>query len=381
MMKKIVILGSTGSIGKNTLQVIRHLHDRFRIVGLTAKSQIDLLEMQAREFSPELIAVFDKEKAYELQRRLPNMRIVSGIEGLCEVAALAGVDIVVSSMVGTIGILPTLAAMESGNKRIALANKEVLVSAGELFMKKVHEKKIDLMPIDSEHSALFQCLDGKPIHFLSRLVLTASGGPFWKNKDEMASSSFTVEQALAHPSWNMGPKVTIDSSTLMNKGFEVIEAHFLFNVPLEKIEVVIHPQSIIHSMVEWIDGSIIAQMSEPNMIIPIQYALTHPERCIGLLKPFDFKKFSRLEFYKLESQRFICIDLAFEALRQGGSAPCFLNAANEVLVQRFLQRGIGWEDISLKLKKLFYKHRIERELNVEKILEIDTLAREQAYGA
>lgn len=379
-MKKIVVLGSTGSIGQNALRVISHLRDEFRVVGLAAKSRIDILEEQARAFSPEVIAVYDKEKALELQRRLPEQRIVGGMEGLCEVAALGGVDVVISAMVGTVGILPTLSALDSGKKRVALANKEVLVSAGSLFMQKVQDKQIELVPIDSEHSALFQCLDQKPVHAVRRLILTASGGPFWKRGLDN-SSSITPEQALAHPTWNMGPKITIDCSTLMNKGLEVIEAHFLFNVPVEKIEVVIHPQSVIHSMVEWIDGSMLAQLSEPSMIIPIQYALTYPERRPGLLAPFDFQKFSHLEFNKPQPRQFVCLELAFEALRQGGSLPCFLNAANEVLVNRFLNKEISWRDIPAKLETLLNAHAQVRELNVEKILEIDTLARTQAQLA
>jgi 1-deoxy-D-xylulose-5-phosphate reductoisomerase len=374
-MKKIVVLGSTGSIGQNTLRVIDHLQGKFRVIALAARSRIDVLEAQARAYLPEIIAVFDKEKALELQKRLPGMRVVGGMEGLCEAAALQGADIVVSAMVGTVGILPSFVAMESGCRRIALANKEVLVSAGEIFMHRLAEKQIELLPIDSEHSALFQCLDGKPVNALRRLVLTASGGPFWKRK---GNAPITVDEALAHPTWNMGPKITIDCSTLMNKGLEVIEAHFLFQVPLEKIEVVIHPQSVIHSMVEWTDGSMIAQMSAPNMIIPIQYSLTYPERCAGMLEPFDFQKFSTLEFHQPEKKKFICLELAFEALRVKGTAPCFLNAANEVLVTRFLNGQIAWSDIPAKLEKLLEGHRIEQALCVEKILEIDTLAREQA---
>ena len=379
-MKKVVILGSTGSIGQNSLRAIEHLGKEFCVIGLAAKTQIDLLEKQAREHCPKLIAVFDLQKAVELQRRLPNIRVVGGIEGLCEVAALEGADIVISALAGTIGILPTFHAMQSGNKRIALANKEALVSSGELFMRQVAEKQIELIPIDSEHSALFQCLEGKSLHSLQRLILTASGGPFFR-RDRKEMAAVSLEQALAHPTWNMGPKITIDCSTLMNKGLEVIEAHFLFNVPLKKIDVVIHPQSVIHSMVEWVDGSILAQMSEPNMLIPIQYALSYPQRSAGLVKPFDFERFSTLEFYKPRSREFICLDLAYQALDSGGSAPCFLNAANETLVQRFLERKIGWEDISLKLEKLMRNHHIQHNLSVEKILEIDTLAREEAYIA
>jgi len=379
-MEKVVVLGSTGSIGQNTLRVLSHLSERFRVVGLAAKSRIDLLEEQAIRFSPEMIAVYDVEGARILQQRLPHIRVVSGVEGLCAVAALEGADILVSALTGTIGILPTLAAIDAGCKRVALANKEVLVSAGQLIREKVAEKGCELLPIDSEHSALFQCLNGKDPQFLRRLILTASGGPFW-GCDPQDMERITPQQALAHPTWNMGPKVTIDCSTLMNKGLEVIEAHFLFNVPVDNIEVVIHPQSIIHSMVEWIDGSIIAQMSAPHMIIPIQYALTHPDRCPGLLPAFDFSQHARLEFHKPCMQRFPCLRLAFEALRCQGSAPCFLNAVNEVLVERFLQGKISWKEIVTKLETLFAKHRVQKEVTLESILEIDREARKEAMSA
>lgn len=375
-MKRIAILGSTGSIGQNVLRILRHLPGRFEVVGLAAKSSIDLLEAQIREFSPKMVALFDEEKACELQKRLGRMHVGAGVEGLCAVAAMPDADIVIAAMSGTAGILPTLSALKVKGRRVALANKEALVSAGELIMQEVEQNQIELLPIDSEHSALFQCLNGKAIAQVRRLVLTASGGPFWKKQGE----AFSLEEALSHPTWNMGPKVTIDSSTLMNKGLEVIEAHFLFKAPLDKIEVVIHPQSVIHSLVEWCDGSMIAQMSQPNMLIPIQYALTYPERVEGMLPPFDFYRYPSLEFYQPSIKKFPCLNLAFEALRRGGSAPCYLNAANEVLVGRFLQGEIAWREIASRLESLFFDHRIEKIINVEKILEIDILAREQALN-
>lgn len=374
-MKRVVILGSTGSIGQNVLRVVRHLPERFRVVGLAARSSIDVLEAQVREFSPKGVAVFDPDRAVELGKRL-GVPVQAGMDGLCALATLAEADIVVVALSGTVGIVPTLAAVGVKGRRVALANKEALVSAGSLIMQEVERNGVELVPIDSEHSALFQCLNGKGMEQVRRLVLTASGGPFWKSQAE----SFSVEEALAHPTWTMGPKVTIDSSTLMNKGLEVIEAHFLFKAPLDKIEVVIHPQSVIHSMVEWVDGSMSAQMSQPHMLFPIQYALTYPERVEGILPPFDFHRYPSLEFHQPPTKKFPCLDLAFEALRRGGSAPCYLNAANEVLVDRFLRKEIGWREIGSRLEELFCRHEIEKIINVEKILEIDMLAREQAMG-
>jgi 1-deoxy-D-xylulose-5-phosphate reductoisomerase len=375
-IKTISLLGSTGSIGQSTLRVVRHLRETFEVAALAAKSQIDLLESQAREFCPQIVAVYDKAKALELQKRIPHMRVVGGMEGLQEAASVAGADLVVSAMSGSLGIAPTLSAIQAG-KTVALANKEVLVSAGEIVMGQARARGVPILPIDSEHSALFQCLDHRDPTHVRRLILTASGGPFLHYTQEKLGG-VTVDEALAHPTWRMGPKVTIDCSTLMNKGLEVIEAHFLFQIPMRQIEVVVHPQSVIHSMVEMIDGSMLAQMSEPSMIVPIQYALTYPGRRPGIIPPFDFNRFSRLEFCAPDHQRFACLELCYEAGLRGGNAPCYLNAANEVLVERFVRGEIGWVDISRKLEKLLTAFSVEKELNIDKISATDTMAREQA---
>lgn len=274
-MKYLSLLGSTGSIGQNVLNVVRHLGpEKFQIVGLAAKSNIDLLYQQALEFKPKIIGVFDPKQAMILAKKLPGVKIVASMEGIQEVATYPQVNLVVNAIVGNDGLAPMLAALHA-HKDVALANKEVLISAGELIMKVCKANGCNLIPIDSEHSAIFQCLQGAPIEAVSRIILTASGGPF-RNFSKNDLQQVTLEQALNHPTWTMGSKITIDSSTLMNKGFEVIEAHWLFGIPMDKIDVIIHPQSIIHSMVEFIDNTLLAQMGEPNMITPIQYALTYP---------------------------------------------------------------------------------------------------------
>lgn len=374
--KSICILGSTGSIGKSALDVVRHLKGEIVVKALAAKGNIDLLYAQALEFSPEIIAVYDESKALELQKKLPTIKVVGGMEGLKEVSSYPGVELVLSAITGSIGIVPTVAAIEAG-KHIALANKEVLVAAGGYVTELAKQKGVPLLPVDSEHSALFQCLQGEKRESVSRLILTASGGPFFRHTREMLHA-VTLEEALKHPTWNMGAKITIDSSTLMNKGLEVIEAHYLFDIPVAQIDVVIHPQSVIHSMVEFVDGSMIAQLSQPNMILPIQYAFTYPERKKGLLPPFDFSRYPSLEFIKAEKRKFICLDLAFEALRQGGSMPCYLNAANEVLVERFLDKKIGWIEISQKLEKLLSSHKVQKQLDLDAIFAIDASARQEA---
>lgn len=375
-MKKIAILGSTGSIGESTLRVIRHLKKEFTVTALAAKSNIDLLESQAKEFQPQLIAVFDEDKALELKKRLPNIKVVAGMDGLKEVAAQSSADFVVSAMSGTLGLVPTVAAIQAG-KNIGLANKEALVSGGALVMRLAKEKGIQLLPIDSEHSAIFQCLNGEKQAEVNRIIITASGGPF-RNFTTEQLASVTVDQALCHPTWKMGPKVTIDSSTLMNKGLEVIEAHWLFNMPIEKIEVIVHPQSIIHSMVEYTDGSIIAQMGEPSMIVPIQYALTYPHRRPGLLPKFDFIKNNTLQFYPPDLLKFPCLRLAFEAIKKGGSLSCYMNAANEILVHQCLARKISWQDIPRKLEALMSNHSITPINSLQDALAIDALARQEA---
>ncbi|NGX42247.1 MAG: 1-deoxy-D-xylulose 5-phosphate reductoisomerase [Chlamydiae bacterium] len=375
-MKRIAILGSTGSIGQNTLKVARNLGEEVQVVAIAAKSNIDLLEQQAQEFQPDIIAVFDEDKALQLAKKLPKTEVVAGIEGLEAVASHPNVDFVVSAITGTIGLAPTLAAIHA-KKDVGLANKEALVSGGALVMSLVQEKGVNLVPIDSEHSAIFQCLNGEKNENVHRLILTSSGGPF-RNYTSKQLSNVTIDQALSHPTWKMGPKITIDSSTLMNKGLEVIEAHWLFDMPIEKIDVVVHPQSIIHSMVEFVDGSMLAQMSAPSMIVPIQYAITYPDRKPGLLKPFDFVKNGTLQFFQPDFGKFRCLQLAYDAVKQGGTLACYMNAANEVLVHRFLDRQISWLDIADKLETLMSKHPSQKVDSLEIVLETDRLARKEA---
>lgn len=375
-MKKIAILGSTGSIGCNALNIVRHLKSQFKVVALAARENIDLLEHQAREFQPQLVAVFNVDKAQELQKRLPHQTVLAGMEGLKAVAACQEAEMVISAIAGTLGLQPTVEAILAG-KDIALANKEALVSGGALVMRLVEERGVQLIPIDSEHSAIFQCLKGEKKSTINRIVLTSSGGPFrfWTQEQ---LEKVTVEQALQHPTWKMGPKVTIDSSTLMNKGLEVIEAYWLFNIELNKIEVIIHPQSIIHSLVEFSDYSMLAQMGVPNMIVPIQYAMTYPDRYPGMLEPFDFIKHAKLEFFKPDLKKFRCLALAYEAIQRGGSLPCYMNAANEVLVQRFLAGEISWNDIGIQLEQLMNQHQLQPVDTLENILAVDAQAREEA---
>ncbi len=376
-MKKIIVLGSTGSIGTNVLNVVRHLGpSKFRILGLASHSNIDLLYEQAQEFCPEIVGVFVESQALELQKRLPHIRVVGGLEGVLEVASCTQSDLVFNSIVGTYGLQPMMAAIEAG-KDIALANKEVLASAGEIIMKAAKKNGCRILPVDSEHSAIFQCLQNQPKKNVHRLVLTASGGPFLEHSMEQLKQA-SLEDALNHPTWNMGAKITVDSSTLMNKGFEVIEAHWLFDIPTKDIEVVIHPQSIIHSMVEFIDNTILAQMGEPEMLTPIQLALTYPEKYPGILSPFDFTKHSRLDFSPPDMNRFNCLKLAYQALEAGDSFPCFLNAVNETLVGKFLKNQISWYDISQKLQRLMDAHRQEKVNTIEEVLQVDLQARREA---
>ncbi len=375
-MKTIAILGSTGSIGTSTLEVAEHLGEAVQVAALAAGENIDLLEKQARQFKPKLLAVYNKEKAMELQRRLPDVEVVGGAEGLAAAAAHPDVDFVVSAISGAIGLEPTIEAIKAG-KDIGLANKEVLVAGGELIMGLSKKQGVRLLPIDSEHSALFQCLAGERSEDVSRLILTASGGPF-RGFSADRLEKVAVEDALKHPNWSMGAKITVDSSTMMNKGLEVIEARWLFDIPADRIDVVIHPQSIIHSLVEFLDGSMKAQMSEPSMLMPIQYALTYPGRAPGLLTPFDFIGNGMLEFYLPDDRKFPCLSLAYEALRAGGSWPCYLNAANEALVDRFLKKQIRWIEIGQKLQTLLGRHRSEQIDSLEKIIAIDQAARRDA---
>ncbi|MEX1013357.1 MAG: 1-deoxy-D-xylulose-5-phosphate reductoisomerase [Waddliaceae bacterium] len=375
-MKKIAILGSTGSIGQSTLKVARHLKDQLEVTAIASGENIDLLEEQAKEFNPKLVAVANPKKAQELKKRLPGIRVVGGMQGVEEVASLPDAELVVSAIKGTMGLAPTVAAIKAG-KDIALANKEALVSGGSYLVNLVQEYSTEIIPVDSEHCALFQCLRGERKRCVERLILTASGGPFLHYSEEDLNK-ITIAQALKHPTWSMGPKVTIDSSTLMNKGLEAIEAHFLFDIPVDKIDVIIHPQSIVHSMVEFVDHSILAQMGITDMVLPIQYALTYPNRLPGMFQPFDFTKHSRLDFFTPDTKRFQCLDLAFQSIKEGGSLPCFMNAANEVLVHRFLEGEIKWTEIGTKLSRLMEKHQVCAVSDLTEIQEIDQEARLKA---
>lgn len=376
-MRELAILGSTGSIGKNCLAVARHLgNEEVRIVALAAKSNIKLLEEQAREFHPKLVAVYDLDQAQELQKRIPHIPVLGGMEGLEAVATHEKANLVISAMSGAIGLAPTIAAIKA-RKNIGFANKEVLVSGGAIVMSLVRSYGIELIPIDSELTAMFQCLKGESAKSVQRLLITASGGPF-RNFTAAQLAEVTVDHALNHPNYRMGPKVTIDSSTLMNKGLEMIEAHWLFQVPLEKIEIVVHPQQIIHSMVEFIDNSMLAQMCDPDMLVPIQYAITYPKRYNGSLKPFDFAKNGKLEFFLPDMNKFRCLKLAYEAIRHGGSLPCYMNAANEVLVHQFLNKKIAWNDIANKLENLMARHSIKSVTCLQDILAVDEMARREA---
>lgn len=382
-MKSISILGSTGSIGCNTLKVIEHLKD-FRVVALGAGGNTDELAEQIRKFQPKLVAVRDETSAENLLRKLTEYKlqitnlpeIVTGEKGLIEVATHNEAETVVSATVGAVGFVPTLRAIEAG-KRIALANKETLVMAGELMMKAARENKAEILPVDSEHNALHQCLRGERKSEVKRLVLTASGGPFReKSKEEIENA--TREQALNHPNWKMGDKVTIDSATLMNKGLEVIEAKWLFGFEADAISVVVHPQSIVHSMIEMIDGSIIAQLGVTDMRHAIQYALTFPERKQNPLEPLDFARLSKLTFEEPDSERFPCLALAYKALRTGGTMPAVLNAANEIAVQAFLDGKIRLSDIPRVIEAVMDEHETHSASNLETILQADDFARKRA---
>jgi len=375
-MKRIAILGSTGSIGCNALEVARHLPEDFTISVLVANQNADLLEKQAKEFRPKIVALFDKEKALELQKKLPGIEVLGGMEGILAAAAYDESDIVLSAIAGTMGLAPTVAAIQAG-KTIALANKEALVSGGQLVTSLAKQKKVSIIPIDSEHSAIFQCLNGEEKKNVRRIILTASGGPF-RDYDDTQLEKVSIKHALEHPTWKMGPKVTIDCSTLMNKGLEVIETHWLFDVPIDQIEVVIHPQSVIHSMIEYCDGSMLAQMSQSDMRVPIQYAMTYPQRKKGLIPPFDFLKNQTLQFYYPNNERFRCLRLAYDAIKQGKSLPCYMNAANEVLVGRFLENQISWKEISSKLEHLMQKHQPIHLPCLDDILCLDKEARLEA---
>jgi 1-deoxy-D-xylulose-5-phosphate reductoisomerase len=373
-MKNVLILGSTGSIGVNTLNVIRNFPDRFNVSALTVNSNTKLLLEQIEEFKPDFVVVKEKNAAEKVKHQLPaDCKLLVGNEGLISAASDVEYDIFVGAMVGYAGLAPTIEAIKRG-KRIALANKETLVVAGEVVNNYCKEYGAEIIPVDSEHSAIYQCLVGENIDEVEKLIITASGGPFL-NKDKSFFENATVNEALNHPNWKMGNKVTIDSATMMNKGLEVIEAHWLFGLSTEKIDVVVHPQSIIHSMVQFRDGSIKAQMGLPDMKLPIQYALTYPERLQNDFERTNIPAIGTLDFYEPDFEKFECLKLAFDVLEAGGTAPCVLNAANEIAVEKFLNREIKFSRIPVLIEKALEKIGNHQTLNLDTIFECDTETR------
>lgn len=376
-MKKVLVLGSTGSIGVNALNVIRQFPERFTVAALTINTRIDLLEPQIYEFKPPVVVVKNEKLAEELRKRLTiKCEVLSGIEGLKFVAANLDYDILLGAMVGFAGFAPTLEAIKRG-KRIALANKETLVVGGQLVTELCKKHDSEIIPVDSEHSAIYQCLVGEETKSVNKIILTASGGPFLHHSKEELEN-VTVKDALNHPNWKMGNKVTIDSASMMNKGLEVIEAHWLFGLPKKKIEVVIHPQSIIHSMVEFVDGSIKAQMGLPDMKLPIQYALGYPERLESKFQKTCLPDVKTLTFFSPDMEKFECLKLAYQVLNEGGTAPCVLNAANEVAVDRFLNGEIKFSYIPILINKTLDKIENHKSPDVETIFDCDRRARDLA---
>ncbi len=371
MMKRIAILGSTGSIGTQTLDIVRNNREDLEVVALAAGSNVKLMEAQVREFAPKVVAMWSEEAAKQLRTQISDLeiKVLSGMEGLLEIAVLEGVDTLVTAIVGMIGIRPTIEAIKAG-KDIALANKETLVCAGHIIMPLAKEYGVKILPVDSEHSAIFQSLNGEPKGRIAKILLTASGGPFrGKSREELAHMQ--VEDALKHPNWSMGRKITIDSSTLVNKGLEVMEAKWLFDVEPEQIQVVVHPQSIIHSMVEYIDGAVIAQLGIPDMKLPIQYALFYPDRRVMNEKKLDFFALQQMTFEKPDTDTFYGLKLAYEALKAGGSVPTVYNAANEKAVALFLDKKISYLQIPELIQKSMEAHKKIEHPDVAQILETE----------
>lgn len=369
-MKRIAILGSTGSIGRNAIDVILNFQDKFSVPYLAVNKNTQLLLEQVNLLKPKGVVIFDKEKASEFSKLVNGkIEVFTGEEGLLEIVSRDDVDIVLNSLVGFSGLKPTIKAIES-KKRIALANKETLVVAGGIIMKLLKENNVELIPVDSEHNAIFQCLVGEDISNVNRIILTASGGPFlYKEKSEL--ENVTVEEALKHPNWKMGNKITIDSATLMNKGLEVIEAHWLFGLSIDKIKVLIHPQSIIHSMVEFVDGSIKAQLGVPDMKIPIQYALTYPDRTPANYGWVDFVKLGQMTFFEPDFDKFECLKIAYEVAKLKGTYPTVLNAANEIAVEAFLNGKIKFTKIPEIIKRALDAHKPKFDPDLEDIFKAD----------
>ncbi|UOE61760.1 1-deoxy-D-xylulose-5-phosphate reductoisomerase [Priestia filamentosa] len=368
-MKKIALLGATGSIGTQTLDVIRTHRDEFSLVSMSVGQNIDKAREIVAEFQPRILSVSKKEDYEVLKDEFLNITIVYGEEGLIEVATCSEADVVVTAVMGSVGLFPTIEAIRA-RKTIALANKETLVTAGHLVMKEAQEYGVSILPVDSEHSAIYQCLQGENMKEINRLIITASGGSF-RDKTRQELEGVTVEEALNHPNWSMGAKITIDSATMMNKGLEVIEAHWLFNMPYEKIDVLLHKQSIIHSMVEFHDRSVMAQLGTPDMRVPIQYALTYPNRMVLPSTPLNLAEIGTLDFAKMDFERYRCLSFAFEAGKTGGTMPTVLNAANEQAVALFLEGKISFLQIEDVIEKALNWHTVQQNPCLQTIKEVD----------
>ena len=379
-MKKLVILGSTGSIGTNTLDIVSKFPGKFHIIGMTAGTNVDKLEEQVRTFGPAIVAMSDEAAAQQLRVRCKGLptKVLGGAEGLVQTATMPKADLVISAIVGGAGLLPTLAAIKAG-KSLALANKEPMVMAGRLMQEEARKANVRIFPIDSEHSALFQSMEGHRMVDIRRLILTASGGPLWDMTTEQMKD-VTPEEALQHPNWKMGPKITIDSATLMNKGLEIVEARWLFDIPASQIEVLIHRESIIHSLVEYSDRSVIAQLGLPDMRTPIAYAMNYPERVPLDLPSLNLAEIGRLSFCAPDDARFPCLRFGYEALTTGGTMPAVLNAANEIAVQAFLDRRIGFLGIAATIRRTMDAHIPREILTLEDALQADVWARGHASG-
>jgi len=375
-LKRLSILGSTGSIGKNTIEVITSHPDKFKVVGLAAKNNVQLLQLQIQTLKPEVVAVFDESAAATLRKMNLPVEILAGEQGLVRVATLENADMVVSAVAGSAGLVPTYEAIKAG-KDIALATKETLVMAGGIIISEAAERGVRILPVDSEHSAVFQCLNGRDMNEVEKIVLTASGGPFLgKNISEL--DTVTPEEALRHPTWDMGRKITIDSATLMNKGLEVIEACWLFNLPPEKVEVIIHPQSIVHSMVKFIDGSVMAHMSVPDMKGPISYALSYPERLSDVLQVLDLAEIRELTFEQPDAKKYPALSLAYDAIKTGGTTPCVLNAANEVAVEAFLDKKISFTSMARLVSRTMAEHKAIKAETIEETVNASNWAKGKA---
>jgi len=375
-VRLLSILGSTGSIGKNTLEVVSGHPDKFRVAALAARNNIELLEEQVNTFRPEVVAVFREDAAARMKKKGLPVKLVTGMDGLVEAATLPETDMVVSAVAGSDGLLPTYAAIKAG-KDIALATKEALVMAGKIVMSEAAARGVKIFPVDSEHSSVFQCLYGRSMAEVEKVILTASGGPFLgKSRSELAT--VTPSAALRHPNWSMGRKISIDSATLMNKGLEVIEAFWLFDLPLEKIDVILHPQSIVHSMVKFVDGSLMAHMSMPDMKGPISYALSYPDRFENVLPVLDLAKIGELTFEDPDMENYPSLSLTYDALKTGGTMPCVLNAANEVAVEAFLAEKIPFTEITCIVDRTMADHTVSEGSSIDEVIRASEWAKQRA---